>query len=139
VVNQNLDAERGAATASALHIRVLKFEARALDRLHVVDDATVQVHDGSRIDVDLEAVEVKHLVHHAGAVFKLHGVGEARAAAADHAHTQASRNRILLRHDFLHLRGGVRGQGNGRSFLDFGSSSRRCCGGGLDLSLKQFQ
>src|SRR4029077_3244574 len=123
----NLDVERGTAAAGALHVRVLELKTRALERLDVVDDAPVQVHDGGGVDVDLEAVEFEDLVHHASAVFKLHGVREAGATAADHAHAQTHRDRVLLRHDFFHLRHRIGGKGDGRDFY-FGGSSRRCRG-----------
>src|ERR1700751_4780590 len=70
-----LHAERRSASAGALHVWILKLEARAFQRLHVVDHATVQVHDRGCIHEHFESVEVENLVHHAGAVLELHGVG----------------------------------------------------------------
>src|SRR5436305_424396 len=101
--NLCLDVKRGAATAGALHVGILKLESSAFEGLHVIDYAALQIHKRSGIDEYFEVVEIKALVHHAGAVLERHGIGEAGASTADHTHAQPGGNRILLRHNFLYL------------------------------------
>src|SRR5579863_5227531 len=83
-----LHVERRTAAASALHIRILELEASAFECLDVIDHAAIQIHDRRRIDVDLQAVEIKSLIHHAGAVFELHRVGEPGTTAAYDTYAQ---------------------------------------------------
>ena len=45
-----LDAEGTAATASALDVRIIEFEARAFETFHVVDGNTFQVHFAHLVD-----------------------------------------------------------------------------------------
>src|SRR5579884_4544261 len=63
---RQLDVERRSAAAGALHIGVFELEAGALERFDVIDAAAVQIHDGSGIHENLQAVHVEGLVHHAG-------------------------------------------------------------------------
>src|SRR5580692_3687169 len=91
----SLHIERRTAAAGALHIRVLELESRALERLNVIYDAPIQVHDRGRIDVDLKAVKIKGLIHHACAVFELHGVGEPGTTAAHDTYAQTGGDWIL--------------------------------------------
>src|SRR5580658_4088728 len=102
-----LNVEGRSAAAGALHVRVVELEAGAFQRFQVVNADALQVHQRGRVDENLQAFEVEGLVHHAGAVFERHRVGEAGAASAYHSDTQSRRNRILLRHDLLHLRNSV--------------------------------
>src|SRR5579859_618612 len=120
-----LHAERRSAAAGAFHVRILELESRTLEGLHVIHDAAVEIHDRRRIDEYLQAVHFEGLVHHSGAVLKLHGIRETGASAADDSNAQSGRNRVLLRHDLFHLGNGIAGQGNGCGFLDF----RDGCGG----------
>src|SRR5580698_3436174 len=115
----HLHAERRSAAAGALHVRIFELEARAFEGLDVVDDAAVEIHDRGRVDINFQAVHVEGLVHHSGAIFKLHGIGEAGASAAHHTDAQTGGNGTLLAHDFLHLGDGAAGEAHGR-FLHFG-------------------
>src|SRR5208337_3641297 len=58
----DLDAERAAAAAGALHIGVVELEASALESLDVVDLNAVEVHGAHLIHGNLESVEVQDLV-----------------------------------------------------------------------------
>src|SRR4029077_13933806 len=98
-----LHAERAAATAGALHVRVFELEACAFEGLNVIDDATVQIHDRGRVDEHLQAVHFESLIHHSSAVFELHGIGEAGASAPYDSNAQAGGNGVLLAHDLFHL------------------------------------
>src|SRR6266568_8902975 len=121
--NVELHVERGTATAGALHIRVFELEARAFQRLDVIDACALQIHERGRIDENLESIVFEGLIHGSSAVFELHAVGESRAAAAHNAHAQTRGNRSLLRHDLLNF--GDRSCSEGeRSGLD----SRSCSG-----------
>ena len=62
--DRHLDAKRGTATASALSVRVLKFEACCFKGFHVIHHAAIEIHQRSRIDKHLETVESENLVHH---------------------------------------------------------------------------
>src|SRR5271168_109811 len=116
---RSLYAERGSAAASALYVGVLELETGAFQGFDVVDDAAVQIHHRGGIDEDLQSIHVEGLVHHSGSVFKLHGIGEAGAAATDHANAQASGHGTLLSHNFLHFGNRVWRKRNRRSFLHF--------------------
>src|ERR1700689_4984135 len=101
--SRKLDSERAAAAAGALHIGVVKFEPRALERLDVINFDAVQIHLAHLVHQDLEAGEFVHIVRIVHLVLEGHVIGEARTAAADHGHTQSVWRRRLLRHDFLHF------------------------------------
>src|ERR1051326_1193852 len=105
-----LHAERRSAAAGALHIRIFELESCTLERLYVIHHAAVQVHDRGRVDEYLQAVQFERLVHHSGAVLKLHRIRETGASAADDSNTQSGRNGILLRHDLFHLGDGIGSQ-----------------------------
>ena len=91
-----LDAEGRSAAAGALHVRIFELEARAFERFDVVDNAAVEIHHRGRVDVNLEAIHVERLVHHAGAILELHRVGEAGTSTAHHTDAQAGGNGGLL-------------------------------------------
>src|SRR5208337_1286953 len=118
-----LDAEGGSAATSAFHVRVVELKAGTLEGLDIIDIDALQVHQRGRVNVDLQSVEVERLVHHSSAIFERHGVGESGAASADHAHAQACRYGILLRHDVLLLVAG------GLSEAPWLAVSCRGCGG----------
>src|SRR5947209_18084523 len=84
-----LNVEAGTAAARGLHVRVLELKAGPFQGLHVVHDRAIQIHHAGRVHEHLQAVELKGLVHHAGAVLELHRVLEAGATATDNAYTQA--------------------------------------------------
>src|ERR1700739_1284705 len=99
----SLNAERRAAAAGAFHVRILELEARAFESLHIIDDAAIQIHDGSGIDEALESIIFKRLFHHSGAILKLHRIGETGASATHHSDAQARGNGVLLAHNLFHL------------------------------------
>jgi hypothetical protein len=111
-MTEELDAERTAASASALHVRVIELEASALDGLDVVDLDAFQVHRTHLIDRDLEPVKIDHFIGFIGRVFKSHVVLETGAASADDGNAQRHRYRILHAHDFLDLGAGSGSQTN---------------------------
>src|SRR3954452_14295316 len=55
-------AEGGAAATGGNHVRVVHLEARAHQRLGVVDDRAVHVAERLLVDVDADALEVEDLV-----------------------------------------------------------------------------
>src|SRR6202140_2573513 len=99
----SLNAERRAAAAGAFHVRIFKLEARAFESLDIIDDAAIQIHDRSGIDEALESIHFEGLVHHSGAVLKLHRIGETGASATYHSDAQAGGNGGLLAHNLFHL------------------------------------
>jgi hypothetical protein len=99
-----LNAERAAAAASALDVRVVEFEARSFDCLDVINLHTVEVHFAHLIDENFEAVEFIDVVAVLiDLILESHVIAETRATAAYDGNPQAGRGGILLRQDFLHL------------------------------------
>ena len=89
--------ERRAAAAGRRGVRVLDREAAAGDGVDEVDLGAVQIADADRIDEQLHAVRLVHLVARALAVLLDHqAVLEARAAAALHEHAQAAAGLVLF-------------------------------------------
>src|SRR5258708_2055618 len=126
----NLHAERGSAAASALHVRVLEFEACTFEGFNVVDNASVQIHDGSGVDEYLHSVHVEGLVHHSGRILELHRVREARAPSAYDSYAEACGNGRLLPHDVFYLGNGIGSETDRRGLLGhFGPShfGHGCC------------
>src|ERR1700685_3122883 len=99
---ENSGAEGGAAAACTLHVRVLELETGRFQGFYVVHYATVQVHQGSGVDENLQVVKPEHFVHHAGLIFKGHGVLEAGTSAAHYANAQTGWKGILRRHNLPH-------------------------------------
>src|SRR5215472_5254390 len=100
------DAERAAAAASALDVRVVELEAGSLERFDVIDFNTLQVHRAHLVHSDLQAIEIQYFVGLVGLVFKRHMVLETGTAATHDGDTQGYRHRRLHCHDFLDLAGG---------------------------------
>src|ERR1700693_199718 len=99
-----LNAEGTAATASALHVRVIKLEAGAFDRFDVIDLHAFQIHFAHLVDENLQAFKFVHVVAVlVYLIFKSHMVAEARAASATPGHTQTSRRGSLLLQNFFYL------------------------------------
>jgi hypothetical protein len=102
-----LNAERAAAAARTLDVRVIEFEARTFDCLDVVNLDTVKIHLAHLVDENLEAVEFIDVVAVLiDLVFESHVIAETRATAAHDGNAQAGRRGILLRQDFLHFGNG---------------------------------
>src|SRR6266704_5591025 len=120
--------EAGSATAGALHVRVLELEARALEGLDVVDNASRKIHERGRVHENLQTFKLEDFVHGSGAILKLHAVLEARAAATDYSHTQTCGDRILLRHDLFYLGDGVGSQVDWGRLLHFRNWRSSGCG-----------
>src|ERR1700735_181881 len=99
-----LNGERAAAAAGALHVGVVELEAGALERLDVVDGNSIEIHFAHLVDQHLEAVKFVHVV---GAfvhlIFKRHPIAAARATAANNRDAEASRRRRLLREDLFYF------------------------------------
>src|SRR6516162_1482440 len=126
---ERLHAKRGTAATRALHVRVFELETRALQRFDVINRHTLQIHERSCVDKHLKVIEAEGFVHHAGAVLEGHRVGESRASAADYAHAQSYRYRILLRHNLFDLGDGRAGECYGLGF-NTGCCRSRCRGYG---------
>src|SRR5260370_5240985 len=60
---RTLYVERRAAAASALDVRIFEFESGSFYCLNIVDNATIQVHGGGRVDKNLQPVEIINLIH----------------------------------------------------------------------------
>ena len=53
LVALGLNVERGAAAASALHVRILELESGAFQSLDVIDMRSAQIHQRSGVNIDL--------------------------------------------------------------------------------------
>src|SRR5215831_7147256 len=56
ILAYSLGGEAAAATAGALHVRVVELEIRTVEPFHVVDFSAVEVLEAQRIDVKVDAV-----------------------------------------------------------------------------------
>src|ERR1700679_3333862 len=122
-----LDREGGAAAAGGLDLRILKLEACCFESFNVVDDAAIEVHERSGIDIDIEIVELEDLVHHAALILEGHRVLESGAAPAYTANPKTGGEGFLGGHDFALLGNCLRGQVK-RRFLDFEFGCNCDCG-----------
>src|SRR5260370_35254128 len=100
---RTLYVERRAAAASALDVRIFEFESGSFYCLNIVDNATIQVHGGGRVDKNLQPVEVMNFIHDPWSVLKRHGIRESGTTAAYHTNAQSGRDRVLLSHDLFHF------------------------------------
>src|SRR5271155_442199 len=99
-----LDAERTAAAAGALDVRVIEFEARTFDCLDVVNLHAVEIHFAHLIHENFQAVEFIDVVAVLiDLILESHVIAETRATAAHDSDAQAGGRGILLRQDFLHF------------------------------------
>src|SRR5882724_2914674 len=101
--NAALNAERAAAPAGALHVRVVELEPGAFDRLDIVDFHAFQVHRAHLVHGHFETVKIDHFVRVVGLVLECHVILKSRASAADYRDSQRRWNRALHAHDFLHF------------------------------------
>src|SRR5262245_12887245 len=102
-------AERRTAAAGGSRIGVTDGEPAAGDRVDEIDFGALQVAHADRVDVQLHAVRLEHLVAHAAALFDHQAVLEPRAAAALHEHAQTAADLVLFGQqlvDFLGCRTG---------------------------------
>src|SRR5688572_1480720 len=102
-------AERRTAAAGGGRLRVANREAAAGDRVDEVDLGALEVAHADRVDVQLDAVRLEHLVAHAAAFLDHQPVLETRAAAALHEHTQAAAGLVLFREQLVDFLGCRRG------------------------------
>src|SRR5258708_19083818 len=101
--DSTLDAERTSTATGALYVRVVEFETRALESLHVVDRDSFEVHFAHLVHKNLQAVELIDIVRGIFLVLESHVIAEARAASAHNGHSQGHGCRILLAHNFLNF------------------------------------
>src|ERR1035441_2003063 len=99
-----LNAERAAAAASALDVRVIELETRAFQCLDVIDGHALEVHFAHLINQHLEAIELVDIIGGIFLVLKSHMVAEAGAASTHDGDTQCGGRGVLLAHDFLNFR-----------------------------------
>ena len=62
--------ERGTAAAGALHVGILELKPRSFERLDVIDDAAIQIHERRRVNVHFQAIHVEDFVHKTGPILK---------------------------------------------------------------------
>src|SRR5687767_12782815 len=105
VATRGLDAERRSAPARRHRVRVLDGEAPAGNRVDEIHFGALEITDADRIDEQLDAVRLEHLVGSAAAFLDHQAVLEARAAAALHEHTQAAAGLALFSKQLVDLRG----------------------------------
>jgi hypothetical protein len=109
LVGRQLNAEGTAATARALHVGIIEFEAGTFHGFDIVDFNAFQIHGTHLVDGNFQTVKLKDLVGIVGLIFKRHVILETRAATAYDGNTQGYRRRVLHSHDFFDF-----GAGNGR-------------------------
>src|SRR5581483_5432263 len=99
-----VDREALAATAGRGRVGILDREAAAGDRVDEVDFGAVQIADADRIDEQLDAVRLEHLVARALPVFFDHeAVLKTRTAAALYEDAQAAAGFLLLGEQLVDL------------------------------------
>lgn len=90
--SQNLlNAKGAAATAGALHVRIVELEARALNRFDVVDFNAFQVHGAHLVNGNLQPVEIKNFIGLVRLILKRHVILKTGAASANHGDSQSDR------------------------------------------------
>src|ERR1700751_329575 len=100
-----LNAERAAAAASALDVRVVELEARTFDGLDVIDRDAVEIHFAHLIDEYLQAFELIDIVAVLiNLILESHVVAETRASATHHGHAQPCRAWVLRLDNLFDLR-----------------------------------
>src|SRR5436190_24090858 len=100
-----VDRERGPAAAGRRRVRILDRKAAARDGVDEVDLCAIQIADADRIDEQLYAVRLEHLVARPLAVFLDHqAVLETRAAAALHEHAKAAARLVFFGEQLVDLR-----------------------------------
>src|ERR1700688_2527202 len=107
--SRQLHAEGTAATASALHVGIIEFEAGTFHGFDVVDFNAVQIHGTHLVDGNFQTVKLKDLVGIVGLIFKRHVILEPRAATAYDGNAQGYRRRVLHSHDIFYFCAGKGG------------------------------
>src|ERR1044071_1458249 len=98
-------AERRSAAAGGRRVGIADREAAAGDRVDEVDFSALQIADTDRVDVQLDAVRLEHLVADAAAFLDHEAVLEPRAAAALHEHAQSAARLVFLGQQLVDLLG----------------------------------
>ncbi len=83
------DRKRATAAASPRHVGVAKLEARPVHAFDVVDFGSVQVLEGEGIDVHLDPIRLKSLVHIGGTIFEVEVVLKPCTSTADDSETES--------------------------------------------------
>src|SRR5581483_11979145 len=83
-----LNVEGAAAAAGGFYVRVAELEARAFERLDIVDFGAIEVQHAGLIYENLEFAETVSLVEHIWLIFEGHRIAEARAASTYHGDPQ---------------------------------------------------
>src|SRR2546425_2900513 len=101
---RGLEAVRLPAAAARLHIRILDREAGAHHAVvHEVDLAAAEVRQAVRIDVDLDALGIDHVVVRRGLLFPAELVRHPGAAAAHHTDPETPLGLAFLETELRHL------------------------------------
>src|SRR5215813_5763643 len=96
-------AERAAAAACLLRVRIVEHETPRQQRSVVVERRAVQEQQALAIDVDLRAVLLEDLIANPRLLLPGERVAQARTAAALHAHTETALVDALFGHQRLDL------------------------------------
>src|SRR6185312_8284609 len=80
--------EGSPAAAALLRIRILKNEPGLHQRFLVIEREAVEIENTFRIDEDLNAIEIEHLVLRPRLRVELELIAQSRAPAAENAQTQ---------------------------------------------------
>src|ERR1044071_6997 len=98
-------AERRSAAARGGGVGVANGEATTGDRVDEIDFGALQVAHADRVDVQLHAVRLEHLVAHAAAFLDHQAVLETGTAAALHEHAQTAAGLVFLGEQLVDLLG----------------------------------
>src|SRR5947209_20166379 len=94
-----LGAERAAAAAGGLDVRIVELEAGTFEALDVIDFRTVQVQHTRLVNEDLQVAEFVSFVQQVGSGLKGHRIAEARASTPDYCNPKAGRLGVLHAQD----------------------------------------
>lgn len=100
-----LYAERTAAAASALDVRIIELEARAFERLDVVDGNALEIHFAHLVDQDFETIELIDIVRGIFRILKSHVIAESGTPSPYNSHAERDGRGVLLAHNLFHFRG----------------------------------
>src|SRR5580765_1150564 len=96
-ITKSVDGERRAAAAGGRRVRVLDCESAAGHRIDEVDFSALEVTNADRVDEQLHAVRLEHLIPGSLPVFLDHqAILEARTAAALHEYTKAAASPVFF-------------------------------------------
>src|SRR5262244_2748197 len=81
-IQKLLNAERTAAAAGALHVRIVELEPGTFQSLDVIDLNSLKVHRAHLVHGHFQTVKIEHFVVLRSLVLKCHVILKARTAAA---------------------------------------------------------